>query len=67
VYDEKFIFTLKDLLKEDFQQGIIRIVAWDAATLPIPGCGRKMIGEYAVDAIQVGTVWCVLSVSPTRI
>jgi hypothetical protein len=48
VFDELLIFNFKNLDKEQFDDGIIKISVMDANCLP--GSKNTMIGAYAVDA-----------------
>lgn len=51
VFDELLIFNMKNLDKEAFEEGFIRIAVRDSTI--IPGGKKTMIGAFAVDAMQV--------------
>jgi hypothetical protein len=51
VYDELLIFNMKNLDKETFADGLIRIACYDANSVPF--AGNTMIGAYAIDASMV--------------
>eukprot|EP00981_Chlorochromonas_danica_P000154 scaffold46_cov196-Ochromonas_danica.AAC.4 len=53
VYDELFIFNLKDVDKEIFEQGIIRLACYDSNILSSKG---TMIGAFATDASTIYTM-----------
>lgn len=53
VFDDLLIFNYKDLEKEQFEEGIIRIAVYDANS--IPGAKKTMIGSFTIDAMQVYT------------
>jgi hypothetical protein len=53
VYDELFIFNIKDLDKEQFQEGVIRVAVYDANSIPM--AKKTMIGSFAIDATTVYT------------
>lgn len=50
VFDELFIFNFKDLDKEAFEEGLIRIACYDYGLT-----GNTMIGAYSLDATMVYT------------
>jgi Ca2+-dependent lipid-binding protein len=51
VYDELFIFNIKNLDKEAFEEGVIKITCLDANAIPL--VKEKMIGGWQIDATQV--------------
>ncbi len=54
VFDELFIFDLKNLDKSQFEEGLIRIACYDSNSNPL---GKNtMIGAYACDATYVYTM-----------
>ncbi len=52
VFDEVFIFNMKNLDKENFENGFIRISCYDSGMM---GAYNTMIGAYAIDASLVYT------------
>jgi hypothetical protein len=50
VYDELFIFNLKNLDKEAFEEGVIKISVYDANQNPL--AKETMIGAYAFDGVS---------------
>ena len=54
VYDELLIFNLRDLDKEAFAAGVIRLSVLDVGSTLISK--RKLVGFFSIDAAQVGVV-----------
>lgn len=45
------IFNMKNLDKEAFEEGMLRIACYDSSVMPL--VGKTMIGAYAIDASMV--------------
>lgn len=56
VFDELFIFNMKNIDKEAFEEGMIRISCFDSTIMSMIGGKNKMIGSYAIDATMVYTM-----------
>ena len=56
VFGEVFIFNLKDLNKEAFEDGFVRVSGYDSNRLGMAGGGNTMIGAYAIDSTMVYTM-----------
>lgn len=56
VYDELFIFDVKNLTKESFLDGLIRISCYDQTLISNIGGKNTMIGAYAMDSSMVYTM-----------
>ncbi len=53
VFDELFIFNMKNLDKDAFEEGMIRISCYDSTIMSMIGGKNKMIGSFAIDAPMV--------------
>ena len=51
VYDELLIFNMRNLDKEAFREGVIRIAVKDSSVNPFKK--KALIGAYAMDAILI--------------
>lgn len=51
VYDELFIFNIRNLDKETFEEGVIKITCLDSNSVPM--LKEKMIGGWQIDAAAV--------------